>query len=321
FAAEFARTGTVFTDFKPETVFLNWLYPFNSELFHAVGMSLTGRDFLSVLINYGWLALGLLAAWVAGRPWGRSHLTVAAASLVFAAHMLVVREPGTAKNDIVAVSLALVAVAVLLGSAGGGSGRGRIATGGPLVVAGLALGMAAGTRATVLPLAVLIGVAAIVASPAGAKVRSTVVLLVSGLLTGGLWYLRNLFQTGEGDPDRMEELGVERVEPVEEDRLGLEVGKDRAGAGELGGEREVVPDRIEVPDSEVERERTETAPLGEREKGKEDGHDPRPERNGDTGRWPLARSLRDHRPEPEEEGDRQAEDHQGPGLEEADHPE
>ncbi len=206
FAAEFARTGTVFTDFRPETVFVNWLYPFNSELFHAVGMSLTGRDFLSVLINYGWLALGLLAAWVAGRPWGRSHLTVAAASIVFAAHMLVVREPGTAKNDIVTVSLALVAVAVLLGSAGGGTGRGRIATGAPLVVAGLALGMAAGTRATVLPLAVLIGVAAIVASPVGARVRSTVILLVSGLLTGGLWYLRNLFQTGNPFP-QLRELG------------------------------------------------------------------------------------------------------------------
>lgn len=206
FSAEFARTGTVFTDFRPETVFLNWFYPFNSELFHAVGMATTGRDFLSLFVNYGWLALGLLAAWVAGRPWGRPHLTVALASLVFAAHMLVVREPGTAKNDIMAVSLVLAAVAVLVVSAGGGSGRGRVATGPPLVLAGLALGMAAGTKVTVLPLAVLIGLAAVLAAPTATRIRSALTLLLPGLLTGALWYGRNLVQTGNPLP-QVRELG------------------------------------------------------------------------------------------------------------------
>ena len=205
FSAEFARTGTVFPDFRPETVFVNWLYPFNSELFHAVGMSATGRDFLSLFVNYGWLAIGLLAAWVAGRPWGRSHLTVAAVAVVFAAHMLVVREPGTAKNDIMGVSLILAAVAVLVGSAGR-SGSGPVGTGAPLVVAGLALGMAAGTKVTVLPLAVLIAVAAIVASPTGERLRATVSVTVAGLVAGGLWYGRNLVEAGNLFP-QLRELG------------------------------------------------------------------------------------------------------------------
>ena len=205
FSAEFARTGTAFPDFRPETVFLSWLYPFNSELFHAVGMSTTGRDFLSLFVNYGWLAIGLLAAWVTGRPWGRSHVTLAAASVVFAAHMLVVREPGTAKNDIMAVSLVLAAIAVLLCSAGEG-GRGRVGTGPPLVVAGLALGMAAGTKVTVMPFAILIAVAAVVASPAGARVRASLSVVIAGLAAGGVWYLRNLVQTGNPFP-QLRELG------------------------------------------------------------------------------------------------------------------
>ena len=206
FSAEFARTGTVFPDFRPETVFLSWFYPFNSELLHAVGISTTGRDFLSLFVNYGWLALGLLAAWVAGRPWGRPHLTVALASLVFAAHMLVVREPGTAKNDIMAISLVLAAVAILLVSAGGGTGRGRIATGPSLIVAGLALGMAAGTKITVLPLAILVAVAALFAVPAGRRIRASASLLAAGLLTGGLWYARSLIEAGNPFP-QLRELG------------------------------------------------------------------------------------------------------------------
>jgi hypothetical protein len=206
FSAEFARVGTIFTDFRPETVFLNWFYPFNSELFHAVGMSVTGRDFLSLFVNYGWLALGLLAAWVAGRPWGRPHLSLGLASVVFAAHMLVVREPGTAKNDIMAISLVLAAVAVLISSAGNGSGRGRVATGPPLVVVGLALGMAAGTKVTVLPLAVFVGLAGVLASPAGTRLRASASILAAGLVTGGLWYARNLFQTGNPLP-QVRDLG------------------------------------------------------------------------------------------------------------------
>ena len=36
-----------------ETVFTNWFYPQNSELLHAVGILLTGRDTLSLFLNFG----------------------------------------------------------------------------------------------------------------------------------------------------------------------------------------------------------------------------------------------------------------------------
>ena len=57
-----------------DTVFTNWFYPQNSELLHAVGMLLTGRDTPSLFLNYGWLAMAFLAAWCIGRPYGRGSL-------------------------------------------------------------------------------------------------------------------------------------------------------------------------------------------------------------------------------------------------------
>ena len=65
------QTGSTICFYRPETVFTNWFYPQNSELVHAVGMVLGGRDFFSVFLNLGWLALALLAAWCIGRPYGR----------------------------------------------------------------------------------------------------------------------------------------------------------------------------------------------------------------------------------------------------------
>ncbi len=77
-----------------ETVFVNWFYPQNSELLHAVGMLMTGRDTLSLFINFGWLAVAFLAAYCVGRPYGRGIPAVIAAAILAGCHTLVVREPG-----------------------------------------------------------------------------------------------------------------------------------------------------------------------------------------------------------------------------------
>ncbi|MGB7588149.1 MAG: hypothetical protein WBM00_05520, partial [Solirubrobacterales bacterium] len=100
-------TGTAFTN-------LNWLYPQNAELFHATGILLTGRDTLSLFINFGWLAFAFLAAWCIGRPYGRGPLTVIAAAVLLECNTLIVRAPGTAKDDVMAAALLLGAIAILL---------------------------------------------------------------------------------------------------------------------------------------------------------------------------------------------------------------
>ena len=206
FSAEFARTGSILSIYRPETVFVNWLYPLNSELFHTIGMVTTERDFVSLLINMGWLGLALLAAWVAGRPWGRSHLTVIAACVAISAHTLVVREPGSAKNDIMAIALIISAVAVLAGAAAPRRVSGRLRSGWPIATVGLALGLAAGTKVTALPPAGLIALAAIGAAMAGTRLRVAGTLLAGGLVGGGFWYLRNVLVAGNPLP-QLRELG------------------------------------------------------------------------------------------------------------------
>ena len=50
-----------------------WFYPQNSELLHSAGILFLGTDFLSPLMNIGWMALCLLAAWSFGRPYGAAR--------------------------------------------------------------------------------------------------------------------------------------------------------------------------------------------------------------------------------------------------------
>ena len=134
YAVEFAKTHSVTGFDHTETVLTNWFYPQNSELLHGVGILLTGRDTLSLFINFGWLAIAFLAAWCIGRPYGRGPLCVAAAAIVLECHTLVVREPGAGKNDLVAAALILAAIAILVNAASrrgsGSDAAGRLAAGG-----------------------------------------------------------------------------------------------------------------------------------------------------------------------------------------------
>jgi|GEM_PF-134174 len=133
FAVEMAHSHSVTGIHYTETVFTNWFYPQNSELLHSVGILLTGRDTLSLFLNFGWLGMAFLAAWCIGRPYGRGSLSVVAAGVLLECHTLVVREPGAAKNDLMAAALLLAAIAILVtwksllprASGGGGAGTGR----------------------------------------------------------------------------------------------------------------------------------------------------------------------------------------------------
>ncbi len=186
-----------------ETVFTNWFYPQNSELLHAVGILLVGRDTLSLFLNFGWLAVGFLAAWVIGRPYGRGAHAVVAAAIIFGCHTLVVRDPGAAKNDIAAAVLVLAGIAVLVHA--WSRDRDRF-VGWPLAFAGLAIGLGAGTRVTVLAMAAALSLAVIVLAPAGRRGTAALWWFVPALLGGGYWYLRNLIVAGNPIPE-VEKLG------------------------------------------------------------------------------------------------------------------
>ena len=246
FAVDIAKSHSTTGLHYVETVFTNWFYPQNSELLHATGILLTGRDTLSLFLNFAFLGMAFLAAWCIGRPYGRGHLTVIAAAVLLECHTLVVREPGAAKNDLVAAALLLASVAILvttwarrdvfglqpenalrpaggavggptpedaLATAGGGGSpaatgpAGRFAWTWPVAAAGLAVGLAVGTKSTAVAMAFGLTVAVIVLAPAGRRWAAAGWWLIPAFFGGGYWYLRNLIVAGNPLPELLTRLG------------------------------------------------------------------------------------------------------------------
>lgn len=203
FAVDMAQSHSVVGMHHVETVFTNWFYPQNSELLHAVGILLTGRDTLSLFMNFGWLAMAFLAAYCVGRPYGRGALTAVAAAILLECHTLVVRDPGAAKNDLAAAALLLASIAILVEAwAHRKDSWSRWA----LAAAGVAAGLAAGTRVTGLSMAAALTVAVVVLSPRGRRVTAFGWWFLPALASGAFWYLRNLVVAGNPLPE-VESLG------------------------------------------------------------------------------------------------------------------
>ena len=214
FAARFVQDHQVgalhFTEVLNLTV---WFYPQNSELLHSAGILFLGNDFLSPLLNIGWASLCLLAAWAFARVYGGGPIAVLAMALVLDANMLLLYQPGDAKNDTMGLFFFLASAAILVNAdaqrrAAAGSAR-TLHSGGPglearlndgaLIVAGLAAGLALGTKLNLLaPFGLL--TLGVIAVSAGYRWRATWIWVVSSLVTGGFWFARNLVNAGNPLP-------------------------------------------------------------------------------------------------------------------------
>jgi hypothetical protein len=198
FAVDMVQTHSVVGMHHVDTIFTNWFYPQNSELLHGVGILLTGRDTLSLYLNLGWLAVAFLAAYCVGRPYGRGATTAIAAAILLECHTLVVRDPGAAKNDLMAAALLLASVAILVEAwSQRRDGWDRWA----LAAAGLATGLAAGTRVTGLAMAAALTVAVVVLAGPGRRWAAAGWWSLPALAGGGFWYLRNLVVAGNPIPE------------------------------------------------------------------------------------------------------------------------
>ncbi len=197
FAAGFAQSGQTFEIQFIAPQFLAWFYPQNSELIHGVGILAFSRDLLSPLLNLGWLAGCLTAAWCIGRPYGAAPVSLAGVALVLGSGILA-DQAGEARNDIVAIFFVLAALAIVINSWAARPQR-ELPPGG-MVLAGLCVGLAAGTKVNFLAAALALVVALTVIAPAGARLRALAATGLPALAGCGFWYLRNLVHSGNPLP-------------------------------------------------------------------------------------------------------------------------
>jgi hypothetical protein len=218
FAAGFYQSGNTIGLHFIAPQFLAWFYPANSEVVGAIGMLAFGRDLLSPLLNLGWLLGCLLACWCIGRPFRVAPWSLALGAIALSVPALA-DQAGEARNDIVGIFFLLAAVAIALNAAASARPERAAAAGtdpaaavpvasrprpslptGALLLVGLSIGLAAGTKLNfLLPAAVLaLGLTAL--APRG---RRWVTFACTGwmaLAGGGYWYLRNLVHTGNPLP-------------------------------------------------------------------------------------------------------------------------
>jgi hypothetical protein len=182
-----------------DPIFFASYYPANSEVVHAVPILAFDRDIVSPLLNLAWLALGLTAAYSIGRPYGLGPQSLIGGAIALGAQNLVEFQAGEALNDIVGVSLILAAVAILVNGRFMGREDPKSAQA-AIAVAGLAAGLAAGTKLSFLAPVIALFVGLTILAGRGARLRTAAWFALPAFLTGGYWFVRNLIAIGNPIP-------------------------------------------------------------------------------------------------------------------------
>jgi hypothetical protein len=212
FAARFAQEGSiVHLHFTDPLRLAAWFYPQSSELIHGAAIVLFKTDWLSPLINLIWLSIALLAAWCMGRPYKVGPATLVAGAIILDSGVMIETQPGEGRNDIMGLAFLIAFAAFLIN----GHQRRAPSEGaavqdaperdaplldrGPLIVAGIAAGLAASVKYTFLIPVVAITVGVVLFSGRGRRLTTAWVLGLSAFAVGGYWYVRAMIKTG-GNP-------------------------------------------------------------------------------------------------------------------------
>ena len=211
FSGRIAQDGsTVALHFTDPLRLAAWFYPGSSELVHAAGIVLFESDWLSPLINMVWLSIGLLAAWCVGRPYRVAPATLVAAALVFSAGVMIETQPGEGRNDVMGLAFLVAFAAFLIN---GHQRRAPVAGAvqdaperdaplldkGPLIMAGIAAGLAISVKLPLLAPVGAIAVGMVVVSGAGRRLMTAAAIGIPAFVVGGYWYVRAAIHTG-GNP-------------------------------------------------------------------------------------------------------------------------
>lgn len=210
-AARFVQEGSTnplhFTDALRLAV---WFYPQTSELMHGSLIALMQSDWLSPVFNMFCLGIGLLACWTVGRPYGVGPATLVGGAILLSGGVMIVTQPGEGRNDILAFAFLVAFAAFLIN----GHQRRAPSVGvvddrpdpdaplldkGPLIVAGVAAGIAISVKVSMLAPVGVIFLGMILVSGRGRRLVTTLWLGGSMLIVGGFWYVRAMIYTG-GNP-------------------------------------------------------------------------------------------------------------------------
>jgi hypothetical protein len=218
FAATIAQEhSTVHLHFTDPLRLAAWFYPQSNELINGAAIVLFKDDWLAPLLNLFWLPIALLAAWCVGRPYKVGPATLVAAAIVLDSGVMIETQPGEGRNDIIGLAFLLAFVAFLInGHQRRAPARGAVQDTperdaplldkGPLIMAGIAAGLAASVKFTFLVPVVAITVGVVLFSGRGRRWTTAWVMAVPMLVVGGYWYLRAAIKTG-GNPIPITKFG------------------------------------------------------------------------------------------------------------------
>lgn len=210
-SARFIQDGSIiplhFTDAFRLAV---WYYPQSSELIHGALIGLMDSDWLSPLFNMVCLGVALLGCWCVGRPYGVGPATLVGGAILLSAGVMIDTQPGEGRNDIVAFAFLIAFAAFLINghqSRAPKSGavdevpdpNAPLLDKGPLIIAGIAAGLAISVKVSMLAPVGIIFLGMILVSGRARSWVTTICLGIPMLLVGGFWYIRAMIYTG-GNP-------------------------------------------------------------------------------------------------------------------------
>ena len=210
--------STVHLHFTDPLRLAAWFYPQSSELIHGAAIVLFKTDWLSPLINLFWLAIALLGCWCIGRPYKVGPATLIAGAIILDSGVMIATQPGEARNDIMGLAFLIAFAAFLInghqrrapqeGSAVQDTPETNapLLDKGPLVLAGIAAGLAASVKTTFLVPVAAIAIGVFLFSGKGRRWTTAWILGLSILISGGYWYVRAAIKTG-GNPIPITKFG------------------------------------------------------------------------------------------------------------------
>ncbi|MEI7889367.1 MAG: hypothetical protein WCI34_03565, partial [Actinomycetes bacterium] len=152
FAVHFYQSESLMGFDFAEPLFQTYFYPSSGSLFHALGMVFFDRDFLTPLVNLGWLGFAILAGAAIGSERKVAATSALGVAAVFAGEGVLRGSAGSAMVDTPATFFFLAAVLLMIK---------RPQTRAALLLSGLAVGAGVSVKLTIIAPAALLGIAVV----------------------------------------------------------------------------------------------------------------------------------------------------------------